>query len=114
VQIGTAFLAAEGSGANAFHRAALLHGQAGDTVLTRSLTGRLARGIRNRLIEELDRPENEILPYPLQRAKNLTGLAETSGRPELLQLWAGQSANLTRFTNATAFLRQLVSEVSGV
>lgn len=113
VQIGTAFLGMEASGANAFHRAMLLDHQAGDTALTQALTGRLARGIRNRLIDALDRPETAILPYPLQRAlvKNLTALAEQSARPDLLQLWAGQSANLTRHTSADAFLRQLVAEI---
>lgn len=112
VQIGTAFLGAENAGANKFHRAALLNHQAGDTVLTKSLTGRLARGIRNQLTEELGGAE--VLPYPLQRAlvKNLTSLAETAQKPELLQMWAGQSANLTQFTDETAFLRHLVVEIS--
>jgi len=115
VQIGTAFLGAANAGANEFHRAALLNGQAGDTVLTKALTGRLARGIRNRLIDELDRKDAEILPYPLQRAlvKNLTSLAETSAQPGFLQMWAGQSANLTRYADETAFLRHLVAGLSG-
>ncbi len=115
VQIGTAFLGMEESGVNAFHRAALLNHQADDTVLTRALTGRLARGIRNGLIDALDRPESEILPYPLQRAlvRNLTALAEKSTRPDLLQMWAGQSANLTRHTSASAYLRDLVAEIGG-
>jgi nitronate monooxygenase len=115
VQIGTAFLGSENAGANALHRAAILNHRAGDTVLTKALTGRLARGIHNRLIDELDRPGAEILPYPLQRAlvKSLTGLAEKAGQPELLQMWAGQSANLTRYTDEIEFLRHLVAEVSG-
>jgi nitronate monooxygenase len=115
VQIGTAFLAAEESGANKLHRAALLNHQAGDTTLTKGLTGRLARGIRNRLTETLDRPDAEILPYPLQRAlvKNVTSLAEQSARPELLQMWAGQSANLTRHSNPVEFLSDLVHQLSG-
>jgi nitronate monooxygenase len=114
IQIGTAFLGTEASGANAQHRAALLNHQAGDTVLTESLTGRLARGIRNRLTETLDAPANAILPYPLQRAlvKNLLTLAEKSNRADLLQMWAGQSANLTRHTSATEFLHSLVAELS--
>ena len=114
VQIGTAFLAAEASGANAYHRAVLLNHQAGDTALTTGLTGRLARGVRNRLIEELGNPQNQVLPYPLQRAlvKNVTALAEKTAHPELLQLWAGQSANLTRYASATAFLGHLVEAIS--
>src|SRR6266513_453466 len=67
VQMGTAFLACEESGASRLHREALLGRTAGHTALTRGFTGRLARGIHNRLMEELNRNGTEILPYPLQR-----------------------------------------------
>jgi nitronate monooxygenase len=52
----------------------------------------------------------------LQRAlvKNLSTLAEKSAKSELLPLWAGQSANLCKETDATALLRTLVSEVSAM
>src|SRR6202035_510516 len=67
VQIGTAFLACEESGAGVLHRESLRGRKAGHTALTKGFTGRLARGIHNRLIEELNRNGTEILPYPLQR-----------------------------------------------
>jgi nitronate monooxygenase len=67
VQMGTAFLACEESGANPLHRNALLGGQAKQTALTRGFTGRLARGIKSRLLDELNQEDIEILPYPLQR-----------------------------------------------
>lgn len=116
VQIGTAFLACEESGASALHRNAILSGNARRTGLTRGFTGRLARGIHNQLLEELNRPGVEILPYPLQRAlmRNLSILAEKATKPELLQLWAGQSATLSRQGDATALLQTLVSEVSAI
>ena len=116
VQIGTAFLASQDSGASALHRNALLSGKAQRTSLTRGFTGRLARGIHNQLIEELNRPEAEILPYPLQRmlVRNLAIHAERAGRAELLQLWAGQSASLVRQSDAKTLLETLISEVSAV
>ena len=116
VQIGTAFLASQDSGAGALHRNALLSGKAQRTSLTRGFTGRLARGIHNRLIEELNRPEVEILPYPLQRmlVRNLAIPAEKAGRAELLQLWAGQSASLVRESDAKTLLETLISEVSAI
>jgi nitronate monooxygenase len=115
VQIGTAFLASRDSGASALHRNALLSGKAQRTSLTRGFTGRLARGIHNQLIEELNRPEVEILPYPLQRmlVRNLGIPAEKAGRAEL-QLWAGQSAGLVRESDAKTLLETLISEVSTV
>jgi len=116
VQVGTAFLACEDSGASALHRNAILSGNARRTGLTRGFTGRLARGIHNQLLEELNRPEVEFLPYPLQRAlvRNLSIPAENAAKPELLPLWAGQSANLSRQSDAKTLLRTLVSEVSAI
>jgi nitronate monooxygenase len=116
VQMGTAFLACEESGANTHHRKALLSGQAKQTALTRGFTGRLARGIKNRLLDELNQKDTEILPYPLQRAlvRHLSIPAEKAGRPDPLPLWAGQSASLLRCANVHALLDTLVSEVSEI
>ena len=116
VQIGTAFLACEESGASTLHRDALVSGQAKQTALTRGFTGRLARGIRNRLLDELNQKNADILPYPLQRAlvRHLSIPAEKAGRPEFLPLWAGQSANLSRCTDVRTLLDTLVREISEI
>jgi nitronate monooxygenase len=67
-------------------------------------------------MEELNKPGNEILPYPLQRGlvRNLSIAAEAAGRSDLLPLWAGQSANLSTCINVSAFLTSLVTEVSEI
>jgi nitronate monooxygenase len=116
VQMGTAFLACEESGASPLHRAALMKPEAGHTALTRGFSGRLARGIHNHLLEELNRPGTEILPYPLQRAlvRNLAMPAEARGRSDLLPLWAGQSATLSRWTDVSGFLTSMVDELSEI
>jgi len=116
VQMGTAFLACEESGANMLHREALLSGQAKQTALTRGFTGRLARGTKNLLLDELNQKNVEILPYPLQPAlvRHLSIPAEKAGRPELLPLWAGQSASLLRYADVHALLDTLVNEVSEI
>jgi nitronate monooxygenase len=116
VQLGTAFLACEESGASRLHREALLGKHAGHTGLTRGFTGRLARGIHNHLMEELNQYGTEILPYPLQRGvvRNLSVPAEAAGRSDLLPLWAGQSANLSACTDAATFCNALVKGVSQV
>ncbi len=116
VQMGTVFLAMEESGASLLHRQALLGRNAGHTALTKGFTGRLARGIHNRLMEELNRKGTEILPYPLQRGlvRNLSILAEAAGRSDLLPLWAGQSANLSACVDVSAFLTSLVEDVSEI
>jgi nitronate monooxygenase len=114
VQMGTVFLACEESGATTLHREAILSGKASRTSLTRGFTGRLARGIHNQLLEEMNRPGVAILPYPLQRAlmRNLAVPAQQAGRSELLALWAGQSAGLAKCPGVTTLLQSLVNGVS--
>src|SRR5580698_8965808 len=59
VQIGTAFLACEESGASAGHREMLFGDHGKYTVLTKVFTGRLARSMRNRFVEEMKAHERE-------------------------------------------------------
>ena len=116
VQIGTAFLTCEESGASPLHRQALQGSTAGHTALTRGFTGRLARAIHNRLLEDMSRAGNEILPYPLQRGlvRSVSVAAEAAGRADLLPLWAGQSAGLSTCTSVVAFLESLVEDVGTI
>jgi nitronate monooxygenase len=116
VQMGTAFLACDESGASRLHRETLRRHDAGHTALTKGFTGRLARAVHNRLLEDLNRNATEILPYPLQRelVRNLASAAEVAGRADLVPMWAGQSANLSTCTDASALLTSLVEEVSEI
>jgi nitronate monooxygenase len=116
VQMGTAFLACEESGASNLHRETLRRRNAGRTGLTKGFTGRLARGVHNQLMENLNRNGTEILPYPLQREliRNLSIAAEAAGRAELVPMWAGQSASLSACTDVSIFLTSLVEEVSEI
>ena len=114
--MGTVFLGCDESGASLLHRQALRGKEARHTALTRGFTGRLARGIHNRLLEELNQEGTAILPYPLQRrlVRALAVPGEAAGRSDLLPLWAGQSANLSTCTDVLAFLTSLVEEVSEI
>lgn len=114
VQMGTAFLTTAGSGAGPLHRQVLLNGEAGVTALTKGFTGRLARGIKNRTLDELRQPRVEILSYPLQRAlvRLLSLPAEKAGRADLLPLWAGHSVCLSQYEDPTVLLEDLVARVS--
>jgi nitronate monooxygenase len=115
VQIGTAFLATEESGASALHRKALLSGNV-RTALTKGFTGRLARGIRTRLMDAVNAPDAAVLPYPLQRAlvRNLVVPAAKAERADLLQLWSGQNASLLKHGAVDALMRDLVDGVSAI
>lgn len=111
VQIGTAFLGTEESGASAVHRAALHSDASRTTVLTRLFSGRTARGIPNRLIHELAYAEGEVPLYPVQNAlmQPLRRAAAELGSADYVSLWAGQAAPLARPGTAQACFQALVT-----
>nr|WP_274604456.1 MULTISPECIES: DUF561 domain-containing protein [unclassified Microbacterium] len=108
VQVGTAFLRTRQSAATAGHRAAIAAAADTDTVLTRAMSGRLARGIPNRAMRELE-AGGMIAPFPAQNW--LTGAfraaATASGDADLVSLWAGQAAGLARLDDAADVLAEL-------
>jgi nitronate monooxygenase len=96
VQMGTAFLACPEAGTHPLHKAALA--TAAGTMVTRGVTGRHARGLRNRLLETLDRDADTAPDYPLQNAlsSGLRAAAAREGRADLMAMWAGQGHRLAR------------------
>jgi nitronate monooxygenase len=112
VQIGTAFLACEESGAVAPHRAALFSESARQTMLTRAFSGRLARTIRSDFAERAASEPGEVAPYPAQGwlVRTLRAAAIEQGRNDLIPLYAGQSASLLRHHHATELFHALVAE----
>ncbi|GLK16745.1 oxidoreductase [Herbiconiux flava] len=108
VQVGTAFLRTRQSAAPESHRQAIAAAAAHDTVLTRAMSGRLARGLPNRatrIVEE----SGAIAPFPTQNWLTGRFRAEASrlDRGELLSLWAGQSAALAQLDDAGAVFDEL-------
>lgn len=108
VQVGTAFLRTRQSAASDAHRAALGRIAADDTVLTRAVTGRMARGIRNRLIDTIE-SAGEIAPFPAQSwvVGPVRAEANRRGLGDLQSLWAGQGAPLARLDDAHAVFAEL-------
>ena len=105
--VGTALLLADESGASATHQAALADPARSETVVTRVFTGRPARGLRNRFIDEyeavapLGYPAVHYLTSPLRKA------AAAAGEPELLHLWAGTGFRHARRAPTAAILAGL-------
>jgi nitronate monooxygenase len=90
-QLGTRFLLAREAGTAPGYREALLRAVETDTVVTTAFTGRPARSIRNRFIEES--AQVEPLPWPRQRAAatDLYRAALERGEPDFHPLLAGQN-----------------------
>ncbi len=108
VVVGTAFLRTRQSAATDAHRRAIAGAADTDTVLTRAMSGRLARGIPNRAMREIE-TTGVIAPFPAQNW--LTGIfraeAGRRGEGDLLSLWAGQSAALAVHDDADDVFREL-------
>ncbi|WP_104091710.1 nitronate monooxygenase [Arthrobacter sp. GMC3] len=88
VQLGTALLRTDESGARALHKAALADPKYTTTALTRAFTGRPARALVNDFVRSHANapdayPEVHLLTGPLRAA------AADAGDPEALNLWAG-------------------------
>lgn len=116
VQIGTAFLVCEGSGVSPLHREMLFTEAAKYTSLSRHFSGRLARGIRNRFSDEMERSAHAPLPYPLQRAlvRPYAQEALKQERGDLLALWAGQAAPLIHHKTVSALMKNLIEETTEI
>lgn len=115
VQIGTAFLATQQSGTSNKHRELLFARDARYTTLTRVFTGRLSRGIKNRLTEELKDFQNSMAPYPLQG--KITGQlgaypANTESNPQFKSYWSGQAAPLLKYTDASLLIDSIVNDMN--
>jgi nitronate monooxygenase len=96
VQMGTAFLACPEAGTHPLHKSALATAEG--TMVTRGVTGRHARGLRNRLLEALDRDADMAPDYPVQNllSSALRAAAARDGRVDLMTMWAGQGHRLAR------------------
>ncbi|MBO9636168.1 MAG: nitronate monooxygenase [Chitinophagaceae bacterium] len=114
VQIGTAFLACEESGATETHRRMLFSDKAKQTILSKAFTGRLGRGIAPRLALELAGKENLFLPFPLQSTfmSSLRKAAFEKQQWDLIFFWSGQIAPLLHHTKATELMQSLVEETT--
>jgi nitronate monooxygenase len=114
VQMGTAFLTCDEAGIADAYKYAILNAHEQDTRVTRAFSGRPARGIVNRFMEEIDgaAESGAILPYPLQNVltRPMRNAAAKQQRTEYLSLWAGQGVRMARRQSARDLIARLVDE----
>ena len=107
-QLGTAFLRSPEAGTSQLQRTAVASGT--PTAMTRAFTGRLARGIRNQFLDDHSHhapaayPEVHYLTSPVRAA------GRNSGNPDVVNLWAGQTHELSRELPAAELVAALISE----
>lgn len=110
VQVGTAFLRTRQSAATEAHRAAIAGAADTATVLTRAMSGRLARGIPNRAMRAIE-TAGVIAPFPAQNWLTGQFRAEAARRGDggLVSLWAGQASALATRDDAAEVFAELAA-----
>ena len=113
VQVGTAYLLCPEATTSAVHRAALKSDAARHTALTNLFTGRPARGIVNRLMQELG-PINAAAPeFPLATSAiaPLRSKAESLASGDFSPLWCGQNPSGCKEMPAAQLTRELAADL---
>lgn len=108
VQLGTALLATEESGAHPLYKQEVLNATEGCTVLTKAFSGKSARGISNQFITEMN--GKSFAPYPIQNdlTKKIRSEAAAQGRPEFMSMWAGERVHETESGTVSETIRKFV------
>ncbi|MDI9580130.1 MAG: nitronate monooxygenase, partial [Thermobispora sp.] len=97
---GTAFLLAGEAGTSAVQRSALTDPRFTETVVTKAFSGRYARGLRNRFIDEHDAEAPLGYPHVHHLTAPLRAAAARAGDPHGTNIWAG--TGFRRITAAPA------------
>ena len=109
VQVGTAFLCCDEARTAPLHRQAL--GAPRPTAITTAFTGRPARGLVNRWIDDSARLSDAIPPFPLAAGAlaPLRAAAEARGQADFTALWAGVCTDACRNAPAAAVVSALAA-----
>jgi nitronate monooxygenase len=113
-QLGTAFIACPESLADAGYRALLASDAANHTVMTRAISGRLARCLANEFTRLGARVSDQQIPaYPIayDAGKALNAAAKAAGETRFGAQWAGQGAPLVRALPAAKLIATLADEL---
>lgn len=113
-QLGTAFLLAPESAADAGYRAALNGDAARHTVMTDAISGRPARSVRSRFTDWASQTALARPDYPIayDAGKALNAVAKAAGEPGFGALWAGTGAPRLREGSTAEIIARLARELA--
>ncbi|MET8142729.1 nitronate monooxygenase [Sphaerisporangium sp. NPDC005288] len=107
-QLGTAFLRTPEAGTSPAHRQAL--SSYDRTAVTRAFTGRRARGLVNRFLQEHSGEAPSAYPQVHHLTAPLRAAARKAGDADTINLWAGQGFPFAEEIPAAELVRRLASE----
>jgi nitronate monooxygenase len=111
-QVGTALMLAPEAGTVEAQRALLAERR--PTRVTRAFTGRAARGIVNRFMEEHSRAAPVAYPEIHHVTSPLRAAARRAGDAEAFNLWAGQAHELVQARPAGEIVREMAAEAAAI
>lgn len=115
-QMGTAFLACMESGAHNVYKKAILNANEDQTVLTRSFSGKWARGIKNKFILEMQEHETLLPDYPVQNTltQDIRKASSAQNNQDFMSLWCGQSPKLAKFQTVELLIKNIIEEAKNL
>ncbi|WP_155206388.1 NAD(P)H-dependent flavin oxidoreductase [Xanthovirga aplysinae] len=116
VQIGSAFIASPESLASDAYKKAVKNSSDTETKLTKTFSGKWARGIKNKFMETVEESGIKIPPYPIQNSLTSTmrKIAIEKDFTDFMSLWAGQSAAMAKNKSVTEILSELIDETENL
>ncbi len=110
-QVGSLLLGSAESALKAFEKNRLKSVREEDIILTKSFSGRYARGMKNKFIEQIEHSDY-ILPYPYQNklTSELRKVAKEKELADFVNIWLGQSINGFSGKSTGDLLRDLIKE----
>jgi nitronate monooxygenase len=114
--MGTAFLGCAEAPLDDVSRAALSAAEADDVALTLAISGKAARGLRNRYVEDVESLDEPLPPYPAHYSLSrvLRAAALERGNADFITMWSGQGVGLFRQLPAAELVADLVSETQAL
>jgi nitronate monooxygenase len=109
-QLGTAFIPCPESGASQTHKNVVLAAREDTTRVTEKFSGKPARGLSNRFMQEMAAAPQLAFPAQNSVTGKLRQASAQAGKPDFIALWAGQAAPLARALPAAQLIEQLNAE----
>ncbi|KAN0003572.1 hypothetical protein ACTFIZ_009714 [Dictyostelium cf. discoideum] len=111
VQIGSLFIASNESCAINSWKDAIINSTDTSTSLTRSFSGRWARGIKNQFMENFNNQLSiKIPPYPIQNelTKPLRSISQKDNNNQFTNLWSGQQGYKSKKLPIEQIIKELI------
>lgn len=116
VQMGTAFLTCDESGASKIHKDSILQASEDQIVFTRAFSGKWARGIHNQFISEMQKHEETLPDFPIQNTltQSIRKASSSQKNPDYMSLWSGQTPRLAKNQSVNVLINSIISEAKRI